>query len=147
MFRSSVRGMTLVEVIVSFALGIIIVVTLLAAVTQSAVFSESIDISWKATYLAQRRIDMLKRLDFRYLSQAVESNVRINADGNIDPAGDYLRTTEVDEDYDGNAYLTKVKISVNRIKVNISGGSYDAQGKVIFLGNPIVMETLFVDMQ
>jgi type II secretory pathway pseudopilin PulG len=137
------RGVTLVEVILSIFLVGVIVASLVAAAAQSSVFSRRIDMTYTASYLAQRRIDMLKRLDFDQVPSAEEENIRIDADGNTDPNGNYLRTTEVEEDYDGNSYLMKVKVSVVKAKVNLDGSISRSQT----LGQPVVMETLFSSVE
>jgi hypothetical protein len=71
----------------------------------------------------------------------------LNADGNSDPNGQYMRTTEVTENYLGNPHLTRITISVYRIKINMDGTITDpVTGKVNFMPNPVVMETLFSDV-
>lgn len=142
------KGITFVEVVVSIALVLIVVVALIATVTQSSVFSRRIDLVYTASYLAQRRVDMLKRLDFDQLPAAGETDIRIGADGNIDPAGEYVRTTEITPVYASNPYLTKVKVSVNRVKMSLDGSIvYPDTGQITFHGNPIIMETLFSDVE
>jgi len=142
------KGITLVEVIVSISLVAVVVVALAAAVTQSSVFSKSIDIVYTASYLAQRRINVLKRLDFDQISAAEETDIRVNEGGDIDSSGKYIRSTEIITDVGGNSYLTKVKVSVRRVKVNIDGTIINpSSGQMTFLGQPIIMETLFADVE
>ncbi len=142
------RGITLVEVLVSIALVAVVVVALTAAVTQSSVFSKSIDITYTAAYLAQRRVDMLKRLDFGQLPLAEEVDIRIDVTGEINPSGKYIRTTEITTNINSNPYLTKVKVIVKMVKVNIDGTIIDpGSGKMTFLAQPIIMETLFADIE
>jgi type II secretory pathway pseudopilin PulG len=146
MLRDS-RGMTLIEVVISIALVALVVVSLFAAVTQTSVFSQRIDRFYTASYLAQRRIDMLKRLDFDLIQFAEETDVRIDADGNQDANGTYARTTEVETDYNGNPFLLKVKVTVKKAKVSVDGSIYDDAGQVSYIGQPVVMETLFSDVE
>jgi type II secretory pathway pseudopilin PulG len=141
------RGMTLVEVVVAMAVVIAVVVAMTAVTSQSSVFSRSVDAVYTASYLAQRRTDMLQRLEFDQLEEAEEDSVRIGADGNMDANGEYLRTTEVDTSHDGNPYLTKVKISVRRARIFPDGGITDSSGQTSFIGNPVVIETLFADVE
>jgi len=141
------KGMTLVEAIVAAALVLIAAVSMGALATQSAVFSRRIDTVYTASYLAQRRIDILNRLDFSQISAAEESDVRINSDGNISADGNYLRTTEITSDFDANAHLRKVKVTIKRFKINMDGSILDPEtGEMTFLGEAIVMETLFSDV-
>ncbi|RKY42975.1 MAG: hypothetical protein DRP85_01215 [Candidatus Makaraimicrobium thalassicum] len=145
-FKTS-RGITLVEVVMAVALTAIVVVSLGASMTQSSVFSMRIERVYTASYLAQRRIDMLKRLRFDELSGAAETDIRIGADGNIDSNGDYTRTTEITTNFDGNPYLTKIKVTVNKVRINIDGTIRDpGTGEITYMGQPIVMETLFADI-
>jgi type II secretory pathway pseudopilin PulG len=139
-------GMTLIEVIVAVALVALVVVSLFASVTQTSVFSKRIDRVYTASNLAQRRMDMLKRFDFDLIPFAEETDVRIDADGNLSSTGTYVRTTEVTENYDGNQFLLKVKVTVKKAKVNIDGSIYGDTGQITFVGQPVVMETLFSDM-
>lgn len=143
--RSS--GMTLIEVVISVALVALVVVSLFAAVTQTSVFSQRIDRAYTASYLAQRRIDMLKRLDFELVEFAEETDVRIDADGNQDENGTYVRTTEVTTGYNGNPFLLKVKVTVKKANVSVDGSIYNDAGQISFVGQPIVMETLFSDVE
>jgi len=141
------RGMTLMEVVVAVGLVIAVIAGMTAVMSQSSVFSRSIDIAYTASYLAQRRIDMLKRLEFDQVEYAGETSVRVGADGYVDANGAYLRTTEVDTSYSGNSYLTKVKVSVRRLRIFPDGSITDSAGQTSFLGNPVIMETLFVDIE
>lgn len=81
-------------------------------------------------------MDNVKVIDFNDLSRwGSESKTRIDSDGEEDLLGDYIRTTEITENYDGNPYLTKVKVSVDKI---IDGNES---------GYPVVMETLISDVE
>lgn len=142
------RGMTLAEVVIAAILVAIIVVSMLATVTQSSVFSQNIDIAYTASNLAQRRIDWLKRFDFDQVPGNDETDVRIGADGNIDANGNYLRSTEITQNYDSNSHLLKVKVSVKRVRVRADGTIKDpSTGQVTYVGAPVVMETLLADIK
>lgn len=130
-FLRDTKGLTLVEVVVTIALIAIVIVSVVATVVQSATFSNRIDKVYTASYLAQRRIDLLKRFDFDEVPNAEETDIRIGADGTVDPDGDYIRTTGVYTD--SNPYLLKIKVSVDLV---IDGSPS---------GSPVVMETYFVD--
>jgi type II secretory pathway pseudopilin PulG len=144
---SSNKGLTLVEVIVAAALVTVIIVSLGAAITQSAVFSNQLDITYSATYLAQRRVDLLKRFQIDQLyPEALETDVRIDESGNINSTGYFARTTSITENYGGYSNLVKVKVSVKRIRVSQGGATVNASGQVEYVGSPIVIETLFTDV-
>ncbi len=130
------RGLTLVEVVVAAALVTLIVSTVVVIVAQSAVNSNRLDMIYTSSNLAKKHMDDLKAMSFRDLpDMAPESNVRIDLYGEADANGDYMRTTEVDEDWGSNVYLTKVKVSVYKI--------VDGQAS----GHTVVIETLFSDVE
>ncbi len=134
-FRNQ-KGITLVEVIVSVILVAIIVTSIIVTVAQSSVYSNRIDLIYTSSNLAKARMDELKLLQFSDLAdRGSESAVRIDENGQPDASGDYLRTTEITGDYDGNAYLAKVKVSVDKY--------VDGQPS----GSPVVIETLFADIE
>lgn len=138
MFRSSFnkKGFTLVEVIVSVMLVSLVIAAVLGVVLQSAIFSKRIDQMYTSSNLAKHRMDGLKRLNFSDLiSSAVETDTRIDEYGEADSSGDYFRTTEITEDFDSNPYLTKIKVSVDREVDEAAAGS------------PVVLETLFADIE
>ncbi|MFH1665932.1 MAG: type II secretion system protein [Candidatus Omnitrophota bacterium] len=127
------RGVTLVEVVISIAIVAIVSVALLATITQSLVISRQADEVYTSSILAQRRIDVLKKFSFSdILNAAPETDTLIDEDGDGD--NDYARTTEVEVDFDDYSYLIKVKVSVDRLVGGIKSG------------NPVIIETLFVDL-
>ncbi|MGB3056707.1 MAG: hypothetical protein WBC16_00910 [Candidatus Omnitrophota bacterium] len=140
------RGVTFVEVIIAAALVVVIVLSLAATNIQSSVFSKRIDLVYTATQIAQRRMDLLKRLGFDQVPSAVETDVRVDADGNMSASGNYVRTTEVDTNFGGNPSLAKVKVIVKRVKIYMDGSILDS-GETTFIGQPIVMETLFSNIE
>ena len=141
-FLKNNRGVTLVEVMVSIILVGIITTALCAIVAQSTVFSRRIDSVYTASLLAQRRLEFIGKLEFDDIASATETDIRIDDDGNMSISGDYSRTTEVTEDYNGNAILTKVKVTVKRADVSMSGGVSNPSS-----GRTVVMETLFADVE
>ncbi|MGB2879330.1 MAG: hypothetical protein WBD24_04070 [Candidatus Omnitrophota bacterium] len=140
------KGVTFVEVIIAAALVVVIVLSLAATNIQSSVFSKRIDLVYTATQIAQRRMDLLKRLGFDQVPSAVETDVRVDADGNMSASGNYVRTTEVDTNFGGNPSLAKVKVIVKRVKIYMDGSISDS-GETTFIGQPIVMETLFSNIE
>ncbi|MFH1799014.1 MAG: prepilin-type N-terminal cleavage/methylation domain-containing protein [Candidatus Omnitrophota bacterium] len=142
------KGFTLIEAVVSMLLLGIAVVSMIAALTQTSIFSESVNRAYAVSYLAQRRVDLLKRLDFDLLSSSAENSVRVGIDGNEDPNGAYVRTTEITTNFDDNPCLTKVKVTSRRAKVNADGSILNsATNEITFTGAPVVMETLFSDVR
>ncbi|MBD3379490.1 MAG: hypothetical protein GF408_03400 [Candidatus Omnitrophica bacterium] len=129
-------GVTLVEVMVSVVLVSMVLVSVVAIVAQSAVYSKNVDMIYLSSNLARKRMDSLKLLSFADLSmQAPESDTKVGPDGEPDPSGDFLRTTEIEEDHSGNPYLMRVEVSVDRIVMGERSGS------------PVTIETLFADVE
>lgn len=130
------EGVTLVEVVVSAALVALIVSVVVFTVSQSAVDSSKLDMIYTASNLARKHMDSLKTVNFRDLADlAPETDVRVNAEGDADADGDYVRSTEVYEDWNSNPYLTKIKVSVDRV--------VDGEAS----GRPVMIETLFADAE
>ena len=137
----------MIEVVIAMAIVAAVSLAMISAVSQSSIFSRSIDTTYTSSYIAQRRIDLLKRLEFDQVTFAVETNVMVGIDGNIDPGGGYARTTEVYPDYDGNQNLARVKVSVRRLRIQSGGGRADESQAGSFTGSPVVMETLFSNVE
>ena len=132
-FNSDTRGTSLVEVLVAVALVTIATLAIIAAVAQSITLTKTADKIYTASILAQKRIDLLKNFVFSDLpGNAPETDTAI--DVNADSTTDYMRTTTITEDFDGYTNLLHVKVSVDRV--------VDGEKS----GHPVVMETLFLDI-
>ncbi|MBF0217517.1 MAG: type II secretion system protein [Candidatus Omnitrophica bacterium] len=128
------RGFSLVEVLTTLALIALVIVPVLASVAQSSVFSKRLDMTYYASYLAQRRIELLKSIDFTLLyPDCNEQNIGIDING--DGISEYKRTTEITQNYAGSGKLLKIKVTVTKVLANLNG-SYTG------MGTPIVMETI-----
>jgi len=136
------RGITLVELLIAVVLVSLIFAAIGSLLSQSSVYARKLDITYTASYLAERRIELLKRLDFEQIHQAGESNIRIGDDGSEDENGEYLRTTTVTRPYDTNPFLAKIRVEVYRVKVGQTGQYLDGDGKPMYIGTPVAMETL-----
>jgi type II secretory pathway pseudopilin PulG len=133
-FLKDSKGLTLVEVIVSIIMVGIIAIAMIVTVAQSSIYSRRLDLIYDSAYLAQRRIELLKKFDFDQLYPgAAETDVRIGLDGTADASGDYVRTTSV---YTTTSdHLIRVKVSVDKY---VDGAPS---------GNAVVMETLLSDIE
>lgn len=105
-------GFTLLEVIVAISVFGIAISSLLAVYTQAATVSKRSDYAYTAYNLAKNHIERLRASAFSSLSQAAETDTRINRDGEPDEAGEYLRSTTVTTSYGSDANLTRVDVSV-----------------------------------
>ena len=130
------RGVTLVEVMVSTLIISIVLIAVLTVITKTIENASQIDMVYTASNLAKKKVDDLKRMPFRDLKNfAEETNVVVNSTGEVDAAGAYVRSIEITENQHSISYLTKVKVSVDRMV----GGAPT--------GNPVVIETLFADVE
>jgi len=115
------KGLTLVEVIFSLAIVGLVLGSAIAVFVQTTRSSKTIDCTYSAVGLARMRIEsarhLIDRSGFEELTQAKfgEDKVRINSDGFPDREGDFYRTTTVVTDYDDNAYLTSVEVSISYV--------------------------------
>ena len=143
------KGVTLTEVMVSVGLIVVVILALLGAMKQGAISSKVADMVYTEYYLAQRRIDLLKKFDFAQIDPASEeTDVRVAGDGTADDNGEYSITTAIDSNYTGSAHLKKIKVSVDRVKINADGATViDADsGRAVLVGLPVVMETVLTDL-
>lgn len=91
----------------------IAITSLLTVYTQSLTVSKRSDYAYIAYNLAKNHIERLRAGAFSSLSLAVETDTRINRDGEPDSGGEYLRTTAVTTNYGGNSNLTQVDVQVS----------------------------------
>ena len=86
------------------------------------VFVNAIDISkrvnyeYQATNLAKKRLEdaksIIKTAGFDSLIVMEQSATRVNGEGDVDEDGEFERTTDVNEDFGGNALLTEVEVEI-----------------------------------
>lgn len=139
-FKNNVKGLTLIEVLTAIGvIGILIFVSI-NVITQSMVSSKRMDMEYSASNIAQQRMDEVKNLNFDDIPSVREDRTRVDFRGNIDPEGLFLRTTKVYEDYVGNEYLKKIKVSVKRSVYDMTG-SAGRPGD----GDTFIIESLFAD--
>lgn len=129
------KGFSLFEIVIAMTLVVLVMVPVLASLLQSSVFSRRVDMTYTASCLAQRRIELLKGFETDDLNAAAETEVGIDQDN--DGSNDYTRSTEITEDYDGMDGLVKVKVTVKMANIDMSGKRGGAMVK------PVVMETIF----
>ena len=133
------KGFSLVEMVVASAIVVSVTVAVLVTVAQNIVFTERADMVYTSSLLAQGRIDALRKFTFQTLYDdptiGNEADIRIDDEGVIDPAGEYVRTTLVEQHVSGNPYLLRVKVTVDRLEEEKKSD------------HPVIMETLFADTE
>lgn len=105
-------GFTLLEVMVAVSVFGIAIGSLLTVYTQAATVSKRSDYAYTSYNLAKNHIERLRASAFSSLSLAVETDTRLNRDGDPDETGQYLRSTTVTPNYANNANLTQVDVNV-----------------------------------
>ncbi|MFH1847419.1 MAG: hypothetical protein ABH869_07695 [Candidatus Omnitrophota bacterium] len=141
------KGISFIEVMVSAVLVALGTTALISAVMQSSVFSKNVDTAYTSSYIAERRLEVLRSIDFDLLSETAETEARVAADGTIDSAGEYFRTTGIETGYDSNVHLVRAKITVKRVKTGMDGSLLKgAGGQLELAAQPVIMETLFSDV-
>ena len=103
-------GVTIVETLVASALFILVSTSFLSVFLMSSTSCKSTDYMYTAINLAKARLERLKGLDYNSLPQAVESNTRLDKDGDPDAYGDFYRTTQVNNVYGTD--LTEITVSI-----------------------------------
>ena len=110
--RLNDRGITLIEIMGS----VLIFMTCTGALMSTMIASKKLSLqsanAYDAYNLAKKRVELLKSVAFTAVANASESDIRIDADGEDDPDGDYSRTTVVTPNYDGRDDLTQVDVTV-----------------------------------
>jgi len=130
------RGMSLIEVLIAMTLLAIFIAAIISSVVYIRGSSDHVDRSHTLSNLAMSRIEYLQEVDFDRLPvEGPEIEVRINLNGEKSSTGSYIRTTEVEEDYEGSSYLVRIKVSVDKLDGDLP------------IGLPSVAETLFVEQE
>ncbi len=108
--------MSLVELIVSFSLIALIGGNIIALLVENMKAGQMSDYNYAAVNIAKSRIDRLRQLrrdkGFDYLNTAAETDVTVNRNGLPDDKGEFVRSTSVTINFEGNPNLTKVEVTV-----------------------------------
>lgn len=106
-------GFSLAEVMVSIMIFSFGLVGLVSATLSGARLGQRADRAYAAYNLAASHIELLRHVSFEELEDAAEVDTIINAYGNPDLDGEYLRTTQISTDYAGHASLTSAMVRVS----------------------------------
>jgi len=134
------KGITLVEVLFSAAIISLVLIGVLVVLVQTINISRRINYEYAATILAKSRIEsamaFVESSGFDALTQGNfgETEKRLDSDGVPADTGDFLRSTTVTTNYDGNPRLTGISVEVGYI---YRGAEID---------QPVNMATVLVDM-
>lgn len=123
------KGISMVEILVAAAITLIAAISVMGSVFNNIDFAFQADKVYRASLLAQARVDALKSSafsDIPVIGPETDTALDVDNDGTVD----FYRTTVVTQSYANFNSLIKIKVSVYRTK--------DGQK----LPNPVVMETL-----
>jgi Tfp pilus assembly protein PilV len=122
------KGTSLVETICAVLIFAIVIGAIINIFTQSTVMSNRGQYIYTAYNLAKNHAERLKTFQFSSLTSANETLTRLNADGEPDASGEYLRTTTVTIPYNADSDLARVTVNVfYEIKGVRSPDSMDAE--------------------
>lgn len=109
-------GVTLVETLFSAVILVLVVAGVLVIFVRTVDISKRIDKEYVATNLAKSRVERARTTKvthgFDSLVDLNETDVIIDSDGVSDPDGEYKRSTTVSTNYNGNARLTKIDVTI-----------------------------------
>ncbi|HTL70519.1 MAG TPA: prepilin-type N-terminal cleavage/methylation domain-containing protein [Candidatus Eisenbacteria bacterium] len=106
------RGSTLIEVMISVAIFLLGMQSLLSVSIASIMQAKRAEYVYKASGLAKNHMERLRAYSFAALSSAAETSTVINSDGDPDTTGSFIRTTTVTTNYNSNSNLTQVTVQV-----------------------------------
>ncbi|NQT21950.1 MAG: type II secretion system protein [Candidatus Omnitrophica bacterium] len=132
------KGITLVEILISMTILALIATGVMGTIVISVETSKKINYEYTATNLCKNRLEYARALiktDGFLALTGMEEDVHIDALGELDSEGEFIRKTSVDENYDGNQRLTKVEVEV----------SYYYRGEEP--KNPVIMTTIYTDVE
>ncbi|MEE9500217.1 MAG: hypothetical protein V3V42_02865 [Candidatus Omnitrophota bacterium] len=109
-------GVTLVETLFSAVILVLVVAGVLVIFVRTVDISKRIDKEYVATNLAKSRVERARTTKvthgFDSLVDLNETDVIIDSDGVSDLDGEYKRSTTVTTNYNGNARLTKIEVTI-----------------------------------
>lgn len=124
------KGVTIIELMVSVLIFGIGIAAIFSVCTQSVGMARKSDAAYTAYNLAKNRIETLRSVAFSDLSSAAETSTLLDAAGTPDPDGTFKRSTTVTTNYQGDANLISVDVTV----------SYQVRGEQS--PNPLEMATV-----
>lgn len=124
------HGLTLVETLVAILVFGIVLVGMLEVCSKGILMGKRSDLSYTAYNLAKNHLEMLKASSFASLGNADETDTLLDPAGVPDPEGQYKRNTEVTTNYNGDADLAAVTVTVD----------YEVKGT--FSENPVTLSTV-----
>ena len=134
MITKSKCGATLIEVLVAVLIFMIGLEALMGVILQNTNMGKRAEYAYTAYTLAKNHIERLRVSDFASLATATETSTRVNADGDPDSAGQYLRSTAVAQSYASNTDLTRLTVSVSWIRQGVQSPAAMQVDTVIYNG-------------
>jgi prepilin-type N-terminal cleavage/methylation domain-containing protein len=108
-----IKGMTLVETLAAIAIFAIVLTGILDLCVGSMATGRRAEYVYTSYNLAKNHLETLRSMPYSTLQNAAESDVLVDENGVSDPDGGFIRTTTVTPDYDGDANLIQLTVSVD----------------------------------
>ena len=111
----SETGNTLVETMASIAIFVFILSAVMNVAVTSASMGKRSEFAYTAYNLAKNHLETLRSMPYSNLANAAETESYIDANGVSDPDGPYIRSTAISQNYNSDANLIQVTVSVKYI--------------------------------
>ena len=128
----SAKGMTLVETMAAIAIFAIVLTGILNLAVGSMNTGKRAEFAYTAYSLAKNRLETLRSMPYSTLANAAESSVYVDENGVSDPGGAYIRSTAVTPNYNGDANLIQMTVSVDYIFRGVQSQSPTELSAVVF---------------
>lgn len=124
--------MTLVETMAAMALFAIVLTGILNLAVGSMSTGRRAEFAYTAYNLAKNHLEALRSMPYSTLANAAESDVYVDENGVADGDGFYIRSTTVAPNYDGNADLIQLTVSVDYIFRGVQSETPTELSAVVF---------------
>ena len=130
--KANQKGATLVEVLGSVLVFMIGIAALLGVFYASVAVANRAQYAYTAYNIAKNHLEGLRSFSFSDLTVANETASVVDENGVADPDGQYIRTTTVTANYNGDSALTQIDVQVWYILRGVQSSSPIQVTSVIF---------------
>ena len=129
---NGVKGMTLVETMAATLLFAIVLTGILDLALGSMATGKRAEFAYSAYNIAKNHLETLRSMPYSTLANSSESNIYVDSNGTPDPDGNFIRTTDVTQNYNGDANLIELDVSVDYIFRGSASGHPTELSTVVF---------------
>ena len=128
----SIKGMTLVETLAAIAIFSIVLTGILNLAVGSMSTGRRAEFAYTSYNLAKNHLETLRSMPYSTLTNAMESDVYVDETGVADNEGYYIRSTTVAPNYNGDANLIQLTVSVDYIFRGVQSQAPTELSAVVF---------------